>query len=55
MVDISEKMPTRRTAKSQVKVELGKELFNLIKLNQIEKGDIITVAKLAGIQGKELI
>ena len=52
MVDISEKMATKRMAKSQVKVELGEELFNLIKLNQVEKGDIITVAKVAGIQGK---
>lgn len=48
MVDISDKPITKRVAKSKVKVELGNELFNLIKINQIEKGDILTTAKLAG-------
>ena len=50
MVDVSEKSPSKRTARSQVKVELGKELFHLIKTNQIEKGDLLTTAKIAGIQ-----
>lgn len=55
MVDISEKPPSKRVAKSQAKVELGEKLFNLIKKNQIEKGDLLTTAKLAGIQGEKLL
>ena len=50
MVDASSKQPSKRTARSQVKVELGEELFHLIQTNKIEKGDILTTAKIAGIQ-----
>lgn len=50
MVDVSEKKPSKRTARSEVKVELGKELFHLIRTNQLQKGDILTTAKIAGIQ-----
>ena len=50
MVDVSEKRPSQRTARSQIKVELGKELFRLIRTNRLEKGDLLTTAKIAGIQ-----
>lgn len=55
MVDVSDKKVTKRRAISQANVHLGKELFDLIELNQVEKGDILTTAKIAGIQAGKLI
>ncbi len=51
MVDVSQKSITNRIALAQGKVLLGKEAFELVRQNQIKKGDVLTVAKIAGIQG----
>ncbi len=49
MVDISEKREVRRVAIAKGKIRLKKETIRLIKENQVEKGDVITVSKTAGI------
>ena len=49
MVDVSNKDSTVRTAKAFGKVLLGEEVFQLVENNKIAKGDVLTVAKIAGI------
>ncbi|MCY0873597.1 cyclic pyranopterin monophosphate synthase MoaC [Acidianus infernus] len=49
MVDISEKQPVLRIAVAEGYIKLKKETINKIKRGEIEKGDVITVAKVAGI------
>ena len=49
MVDVSEKLTTARTAKAYSKVLLGERVFRLVANNSIEKGDVLTTAKIAGI------
>lgn len=51
MVDVSSKKVTTRTAEAYAEVKVSKEIFNAIQKNVIAKGDVLTVAKLAGIQG----
>ncbi len=50
MVDVSNKIETFRTAEAYAEVELSKKVFEAVRRNKIEKGDVLTVAKLAGIQ-----
>ena len=50
MVDVSEKDTTERTAKAYGEVKVSKEVFEKIKINEVAKGDVLTVAKIAGIQ-----
>ena len=50
MVDISLKTETVRTATAYAEVSVSKKLFQQIRKNEIEKGDVLTVAKIAGIQ-----
>jgi cyclic pyranopterin monophosphate synthase len=50
MVDVSQKKKSLRTAEAFAEVKVSKEIFNAIKKNQIAKGDVLTVAKIAGIQ-----
>ncbi|MED6179794.1 Cyclic pyranopterin monophosphate synthase, mitochondrial [Stylosanthes scabra] len=49
MVDVSPKESTKRTAIAGCKVLLGKKVFDLVSSNQMAKGDVLTVAKIAGI------
>lgn len=49
MVDVGDKTPTKRTAKAQSRVHVGKQIYQLIRENQMKKGDVLTVAQLAGI------
>ncbi|MCH6258255.1 cyclic pyranopterin monophosphate synthase MoaC [Puniceicoccaceae bacterium K14] len=53
MVDVSEKQITRRTAKAQAIVKLGKEVMAAFDGNDIQskKGPVFHTAILAGIQG----
>lgn len=51
MVDVSLKEDCRRSSVASCKVLLGKHAFDLVAANQIPKGDVLTVAKIAGIQG----
>ncbi|CAI8601722.1 unnamed protein product [Vicia faba] len=49
MVDVSPKESSKRTATAVCKVLLGKKVFDLVLANQMAKGDVLTVAKIAGI------
>jgi len=49
IVDISEKKITNRIAIAFGAISVSKEIFQQIKLNTNKKGDILTVAKIAGI------
>jgi cyclic pyranopterin phosphate synthase len=51
MVDVSEKEPTRRTAVAKGKVNVNSKTFQLIADEEIEKGDVLEISKIAGIMG----
>lgn len=51
MVDVAGKDSTVRTAEAFCEVKVSKELFGKIKNNELSKGDVLTTAKIAGIQG----
>ncbi|XP_076920275.1 cyclic pyranopterin monophosphate synthase, mitochondrial-like [Bidens hawaiensis] len=51
MVDVSHKDISKRVAIASCKVILGKKVFDLVSANQVAKGDVLSVAKLAGITG----
>lgn len=50
MVDISSKGVQRRTATATGKIILRPETLSLIRENQIKKGDVLSTARIAGIQ-----
>ena len=50
MVDVSKKPLSARTAIATGKIRLQKETVDLIKKNEIAKGDVIATARIAGIQ-----
>jgi cyclic pyranopterin phosphate synthase len=50
MVDVSAKAPTRRRARVQAVVHLSEAAFEAVQRGGMDKGDPITVARLAGIQ-----
>ncbi|XP_069624424.1 molybdenum cofactor biosynthesis protein 1 isoform X1 [Ranitomeya imitator] len=54
MVDVGEKSSTSRTAIATAVIRLGPEVFNLIQSNHLKKGDVLTVAQIAGIQAAKL-
>lgn len=51
MVDVSQKPDQEREAVAQGFISLQPETVELIRQNQIKKGDVLTVAEIAGIQG----
>lgn len=51
MVDVGFKQFTQRTATAAARVLLGPTAFSLVAANQVAKGDVLTVAQLAGIMG----
>ncbi len=51
MVDVSHKPNQVRTAKAIGQISLQPETIQLIKDNEIKKGDVLTIAEIAGIQG----
>ncbi len=55
MVDVSEKNITKRTAEAYAEVKVSEKIFSKIKLNEVAKGDVLTVAKIAGIQAAKRI
>ncbi|MEJ2648781.1 MAG: cyclic pyranopterin monophosphate synthase MoaC [Sedimentisphaerales bacterium] len=50
MVDVGRKKPQKRRARATGTIFLAKETLDLIRDNQIKKGDVLTVAQIAGIQ-----
>lgn len=49
MVDVSQKPVTMRTASAEGWVRMSREAFQLVEGNAIAKGDVLTVAQVAGI------
>jgi len=50
MVDVGDKPIQHRVATAEGHIRLSRETLQLIKDNQIKKGDVLTVAEIAGIQ-----
>jgi len=50
MVDVTDKEISIRTAEAYSEVKISDEVFKAIKENNLKKGDVFTVAKIAGIQ-----
>ena len=50
MVDVTEKQVSMRTAKAEGKIFLSLETIHKMKDNALPKGNVLTTAKLAGIQ-----
>ena len=53
MVDVGGKKESNRLAVAAATVYLGLEAFHLVKENKIRKGDVLTVAQLAGIMASK--
>ena len=51
MVDVGERPPTRRTAVAGARVLISRETFALIRSGGMKKGDVLTVAQIAGVMG----
>ncbi len=49
MVDVSAKPRVRRSARAEARVEMAPETVRLIRDNQVQKGDVLAVARIAGI------
>jgi cyclic pyranopterin phosphate synthase len=50
MVDVGNKPDTRREARAEARVRMSAETLRLIETGGHKKGDVITVARIAGIQ-----
>ena len=53
MVDISEKNITTRAAYASCVVFLSEKAYQLVKKNQIEKGNVLNIAKIAAISASK--
>jgi cyclic pyranopterin monophosphate synthase len=54
MVDVSPKEPTRRRAIARCEVVMEPSTVAKIVANEMAKGDVLAVARIAGIQGAKL-
>lgn len=50
MVDVSAKPPLRREAVAEGRIMLAAATVDLIRKNQVKKGDVLSIARIAGIQ-----
>jgi cyclic pyranopterin monophosphate synthase len=53
MVDVGSKADTERVAVARGEVHMQKATFELIRAGQIKKGDVLTVAQIAGISASK--
>lgn len=53
MVDISEKAATERVAVAHAKIIMKPETFRLIMDKKVQKGDVLEVARIAGIMASK--
>lgn len=51
MVNVGDKAPTLRTAVAAGRVLVSRQTFDLIRTGGMKKGDVLTVAQIAGIMG----
>ena len=49
MVDVGEKPVTSRSATAAARVLVNEETFSLIRSGGMKKGDVLTVAQVAGV------
>jgi cyclic pyranopterin phosphate synthase len=50
MVDVGAKLPSERFARAEGRIRMSAAALRAIRLNAIKKGDVLGVARLAGIQ-----
>jgi cyclic pyranopterin phosphate synthase len=50
MVDVSDKEVTARAASAEGAVRMSRSAFELVESNGVAKGDVLSVARVAGIQ-----
>jgi cyclic pyranopterin phosphate synthase len=50
MVDVGGKPPMRRLARAAGRIAMARETAALIRRNEVQKGDVLAVARIAGIQ-----
>jgi cyclic pyranopterin phosphate synthase len=53
MVDVSDKPETARTAIAQSSITVNKEIYEKITSNTMKKGDVLSVAQVAGIMASK--
>lgn len=53
MVDVGHKPDTERTAVARGEIHMKKETLKLIREGQVRKGDVLTVAQIAGISASK--
>ena len=51
MVDVSGKQPTFRTAVATGYIAVGPEIMRAVSAGNVKKGDVLGVARVAGIMG----
>ena len=51
MVDVGDKPVQRRVARARGTIAMSRETADLIRGNRMQKGDVLSVAQIAGIQG----
>jgi cyclic pyranopterin monophosphate synthase len=51
MVDVGDKLETEREARAFGTVKMSREAYDIVRKGQGPKGDVFTVAKIAGIMG----
>ncbi|MFQ9311577.1 MAG: cyclic pyranopterin monophosphate synthase MoaC [Paraclostridium sordellii] len=51
MVDVSEKNETKRVAIAKGSIKINPKTIEMIKNNQMKKGDVLSVAQIGGITG----
>lgn len=51
MVNVGEKAETQRTAVAAGRVLMNRKTFELVRSGGVKKGDVLTVAQVAGIMG----
>lgn len=53
MVDVGSKVPTERVAIAVSRIKVSEETLELIEKGQIGKGDVLGVARVAGIMASK--
>lgn len=51
MVDVTDKPITHRTALARGTISVNREIINAIQNHRVQKGDVLGVARIAGIMG----
>lgn len=49
MVNVGHKAETMRSARASARVYLGHEAYQAVEANKVAKGDVLNVARIAGI------